>query len=270
MGEFNGRDCVVTSCRRHLLRVASPLRACAAAPPVCMHRAAQFHAVTNGLSQAASRGIGSVAQVGPPHAVAVQCSGDEDQTPADPLASAITLPGSFHVRPVHSFHAFEAIATHPRHGGADLLQQQACAVAGPAPHRRAAVWPAGCTSAAKKPAPSGNRSGPGSTQVEQSIGGSQRAKASTDSHILAGDLTDEIRLAALPEQTRRLLDCLHTIVYRAETLAGTLVARLAHMANQAEECAVAALCAELNRSRTVHPGTSLDPVQEILPAEASQ
>lgn len=76
---------------------------------------------------------------------------------------------------------------------------------------------------------------------------------------MAGDLTDEIRLAALPKQPRRLLDCLHTFVYRAETLTGTLVAQLTHMANQAEDYAVAALWAELNRSRTVHSGTSQGP-----------
>ena len=129
----------------------------------------------------------------------------------------------------------------------------------------------------------------------------QRAKASADSHILASDLPEEIRIAALPEPRRRLLDGLRMIAYRAEPLtaaplaphlgkpnevralvkalfqahaslrpdpvAGTLTVQLLHMATQAQADAVAALCQELNRSRTLYPGTSLRLVYEIPPAK---
>ena len=94
-------------------------------------------------------------------------------------------------------------------------------------------------------------------------------------------------LAALPAARRCLLDTLRLICYRAETLtatllaphlgkpaevralvkalfhsdatlrpdpaAGTLTVQLLHMATQAQDDAVAALCRELNRSATPAP-----------------
>ena len=39
-----------------------------------------------------------------------------------------------------------------------------------------------------------------------------------------------------------------------------------HLATQAQDDTVAALCQELNRSRAVYPGTTLYLVYEILPA----
>ena len=135
--------------------------------------------------------------------------------------------------------------------------------------------------------------------LETQIAGLQRARKSTDSHILAGELPPEIRLAALPAARRCLLDTLRLICYRAETLtatllaphlgkpaevralvkalflsdatlrpdpaAGTLTVQLLHMATQAQDDAVAALCRQLNRSATLYPGTSLRLVYEILP-----
>lgn len=79
MREFSGRDFVVTSCRRHLMDVASPLQARVAAPPVRMHRAPRCYAVTDERPPAASRGIGYVAQSNPSHAVAVHFHADQDQ-----------------------------------------------------------------------------------------------------------------------------------------------------------------------------------------------
>ena len=52
---------------------------------------------------------------------------------------------------------------------------------------------------------------------------------------------------------------------RPDPAAGTLTVQLPHMATQAQDEAVAALCAALNRSRTVYPGTDLRLVYEILP-----
>ena len=129
----------------------------------------------------------------------------------------------------------------------------------------------------------------------------QRARKSTDSHILAGELPHEIRLAALPAARRCLLDTLRLICYRAETLTatlltphlgkpaevralvkalfhsdatlrpdpttGTLTVQLLHMATQAQDDAVAALCRQLNRSATLYPGISLRMVYEILPPQ---
>ena len=137
--------------------------------------------------------------------------------------------------------------------------------------------------------------------VETQIAGLQRARKSTDSHILAGELPHEIRLAALPAARRCLLDTLRLICYRAETLtatllaphlgkpaevralvkalfhsdatlrpdpaAGTLTVQLLHMATQAQDDAVAALCRQLNHSATLYPGTSLRLAYEILPPQ---
>ena len=68
--------------------------------------------------------------------------------------------------------------------------------------------------------------------VETQIAGLQRARKSTDSHILAGELPHEIRLAALPAARRCLLDTLRLICYRAETLTATLLAP--HLGKPAE------------------------------------
>ena len=71
----------------------------------------------------------------------------------------------------------------------------------------------------------------------------QRVCASTDCCVLAGDLLEEIRLEAVPEPRRCLLDCLRMIGYRAEILTASLLAP--HLGKPAE---VRALAKALSRS----------------------
>ena len=72
----------------------------------------------------------------------------------------------------------------------------------------------------------------GTLEVEQRIAGLQRAKASTDPHILVGELPEEIRLPALPEPWRRLLNGLRIIACQAETLTAAPLAP--HLGKPAE------------------------------------
>ena len=138
---------------------------------------------------------------------------------------------------------------------------------------------------------------------EQAVEGLVRVRKRTAQHVRAGELTAEQRLQALPEPLRALTDTLRMIAYRAETAmaaavapepgnpdtarsllkalfqtdasllpdpaAGTLTVRLLHQATRARDAALAPLFDELNRTRTVFPGTNLRLVYEILPAEPS-
>ena len=138
--------------------------------------------------------------------------------------------------------------------------------------------------------------------VEKDIAGLERARSSAPSHVLAGELPEELRLRALPGARRGLLDGLRMIACRAETAmasvlaphlgkpaevralvraplqsdaslrpdpaAGTLTVQLLHTACRAHDEAVAALLEQLNRTATIYPGTSLRLVYEILPGPA--
>ena len=133
---------------------------------------------------------------------------------------------------------------------------------------------------------------------DQTIQGLLLARKVTDQHILAGELSPEARLQALPQPLRLLLDTLRLLAYRAETAmttavapaldnpdtarsllkslfqadaslhpdesAGTLTVRLLHQPTRAQDRALAPLLDELNRTRTVFPGTHLRLVYRML------
>ena len=133
---------------------------------------------------------------------------------------------------------------------------------------------------------------------DQTIQGLLLARKVTDQHILAGKLSPEARLQALPQPLRLLLDTLRMLAYRAETAmttavapaldnpdtarsllkslfqadaslhpdesAGTLTVRLLHQPTRAQDRALAPLLDELNRTRTVFPGTQLRLVYRML------
>ena len=133
---------------------------------------------------------------------------------------------------------------------------------------------------------------------DQTIQGLLLARKVTDQHILAGELSPEARLQALPQPLRLLLDTLRLLAYRAETAmttavapaldnpdtarsllksllqadaslhpdesAGTLTVRLLHQPTRAQDRALAPLLDELNRTRTVFPGTQLRLVYRML------
>ena len=123
------------------------------------------------------------------------------------------------------------------------------------------------------------------------------ARKVTDQHMRAGELSEPEKLQALPEPLRQLMQTLRMLAYRAETCmaaalapeldnpatarsllkalfqseasllpdpaAGTLTVRLPHQASRAQDAALAPLLEELNRTRTVFPGTQLRLVYEL-------
>ncbi len=133
---------------------------------------------------------------------------------------------------------------------------------------------------------------------DQTIQGLVLARKVTDQHMLAGELSPEARLQALPQPLRLLLDTLRMLAYRAETAmttavapaldnpdtarsllkslfqadaslhadesAGTLTVCLLHQPTRAQDRALAPLLDELNRTRTVFPGTQLRLVYRML------
>ena len=130
------------------------------------------------------------------------------------------------------------------------------------------------------------------------------ARQVTDKHMRAGALPEEEKLQALPAPLRQLMQTLRMLAYRAETAmaaalapeldnpetarsllkalfrseasllpdpaAGTLTVRLLHQASRAQDAALAPLLAELNRTRTVFPGTQLRLVYELPSSDCSQ
>ena len=123
------------------------------------------------------------------------------------------------------------------------------------------------------------------------------ARKVTDQHMRAGELSEPEKLQALPEPLRQMMQTLRMLAYRAETCmaaalapeldnpatarsllkalfqseasllpdpaAGTLTVRLPHQASRAQDVALAPLLEELNRTRTVFPGTQLRLVYEL-------
>ena len=136
---------------------------------------------------------------------------------------------------------------------------------------------------------------------DRTIAGLLRARRTADTHIQARDLPDGEKLQALPAALRQLHDTLRMIAYRAESAmalavapemdspdtarsllkalfrsdaslrpdpaAGTLRVRLLHLATRAQDNALAPLIEELNRTRTVFPGTQLRLVYEMQPSD---
>ena len=136
---------------------------------------------------------------------------------------------------------------------------------------------------------------------DRTIAGLERARRAADSHIQARDLPEGEKLQALPAALRQLHDTLRMIAYRAESAmalavapemdspdtarsllkalfrsdaslrpdpaAGTLTVRLLHLATRAQDKALTPLLEELNRTRTVFPGTQLRLVYEMLPSD---
>lgn len=120
-------------------------------------------------------------------------------------------------------------------------------------------------------------------------------------HITVGDLPPEARFERLRIQSKHLVDTIKMIAYRAETAmasvlqeamarpaearsllraiyqheadlvpndaAGTLTVRLHHLASHAQDAALRHLCAELNATETVFPGTKLRLVYELVSPE---
>jgi prepilin-type processing-associated H-X9-DG protein len=117
-------------------------------------------------------------------------------------------------------------------------------------------------------------------------------------HITVGELPEEDRFERLKVPSKHLIDTVKMIAYRAETAmahvvretmtrhddarsllraiysaeadlmpderAGTLTVRLHHLANRASDNALQHLCAELNATETVFPGTDLRLVYETV------
>ena len=143
-------------------------------------------------------------------------------------------------------------------------------------------------------------------QIQASDGtieGLVRARQTAAHHVQAGELSEAERLQVLPRALRLLMDTLRMIAYRAETAmatavapeldnpetarsllkslfrgdaslhpdepAGTLTVRLLHQPTHAQDRALAPLLDELNRSRTVFPGTQLRLVYKTLSADES-
>lgn len=113
----------------------------------------------------------------------------------------------------------------------------------------------------------------------------------TAHHIMVDELPEEERFKQLSTPSKHLIDTIKMIAYRAETAmatilrqtlshqdesrtllealfktdadiypdqkAGTLTVRLHHMANRCSDAAIEKLCAELNETQTLYPGTSL-------------
>ena len=139
---------------------------------------------------------------------------------------------------------------------------------------------------------------------ETKVEGLVLARQAADQHMLAGDLSPEEKLQALPTPLRQLMHTLRMLAYRAETdmaaalaprldnpetarsllkalfqsdasllpdpAAGTLTVRLLHQASRAQDAALAPLLAALNRTRTVFPGTQLRLVYELPPSAPCQ
>ena len=139
---------------------------------------------------------------------------------------------------------------------------------------------------------------------DELVKGFELARQATDEHMLAGELSEPEKLQALPAALRQLMQTLRMLAYRAETCmaaalapeldnpetarsllkalfqsdasllpdpaAGTLTVRLLHQASRAQDAALAPLLAELNRTRTVFPGTQLRLVYEFPSSDDSQ
>ena len=139
---------------------------------------------------------------------------------------------------------------------------------------------------------------------DRTVAGLERARRTADTHIQARDLPEGEKLQALPAALRQLHDTLRMIAYRAESAmalavapeldspdtarsllkalfrsdaslrpdpaAGTLTVRLLHLSTRAQDQALAPLLEELNRTRTVFPGTQLRLVYEMPPSEPSR
>ena len=138
---------------------------------------------------------------------------------------------------------------------------------------------------------------------ETKVEGLVLAYQAADQRMLAGELSPEEKLQALPAPLRRLMQMLRMLAYRAETVvatalapqldntetarsllkalfqsdasllpdpaAGTLTVRLLHQASRAQDAALTPLLASLNRARTVFPGTQLRLVYELPPSAPS-
>ena len=132
---------------------------------------------------------------------------------------------------------------------------------------------------------------------EQKVGGLQLARKVADKHMRTGELSAPEKLQAPPAPLRELMQALCMLAYRTETFmaaalaphldnpetarsllrivfrsqasllpdpaAGTLTGRLLHQASRAPDAALAPLLEELNRTRTVFPGTQLRLVYEL-------
>ena len=126
------------------------------------------------------------------------------------------------------------------------------------------------------------------------------ARQAAAQHMLAGELSPEEKLQALPAPLRQLMQTLRMLAYRAETdmaaalapqldnpetarsllkalfqsgasllpdpAAGTLTVHLLHRASRAQDVALALFLAALNRTRTVFSGTQLRLVYELPPS----
>ena len=138
---------------------------------------------------------------------------------------------------------------------------------------------------------------------DRTIEGLVRARQKADEHVRAGELSEAERLQALPAPLRLLMDTLRMTAYHAETVMatavapgldnpdtarsllkslfrsdaslqpdpehGTLTVRLLHQPTRALDLALAPLLDELNRTRTVFPGTQLRLVYKMLSDDVS-
>jgi len=137
-----------------------------------------------------------------------------------------------------------------------------------------------------------------SEHLEEHLGSLKAQRKAVPRHTTVGELPKEAQFERLRIQSKHLIDTIKMIAYRAETAmvhivnekmarlddarallqalyqqeadlvpneeAGTLTVRLHHMGNRAHDEVVRHLCAELNETETLFPGSNLRLVYELV------
>ena len=139
------------------------------------------------------------------------------------------------------------------------------------------------------------------TQLQVDIEGFKQKRKATVRHITVAQLPEKQRFSRLSTQTKHFIDTIKMIAYRAETSMvhivreqmarnddarsllrsiystdadllpdednATLTVRLHHLANHATDETLRHLCAELNETETIFPGTNLRLIFELVSSQ---
>ena len=134
--------------------------------------------------------------------------------------------------------------------------------------------------------------------LQQALDELKRQRKAVKHHITIAELPEKARFKQLSTQSKHLVDTIKMVAYRAETAmvqmarekmsrdddarsllralynaevdllpddkAGTLTVRVHHLANRSADEVIRHLCAELNMTETIFPGTTLRLVYELL------
>ena len=140
------------------------------------------------------------------------------------------------------------------------------------------------------------------TQLTKEVADLKAQRKATQHHISYDELPEEARFDRLSTQSKHLVDTIKMIAYRAETAmaqiirekmtrhddarsllraiystevdlmpdpqAKTLTVRLHPLANQSSDDAVHHICAELNETKTLFPGTELRVIYELVSTQS--